>query len=199
MQVRSLWIVLAVLIAPVPVRAQHGGGAAAAPAVKPAPREAAQFNFLVGQWELDVHPVATTLAQKIHGMPKIVGTWKGWRGLDGYGIEDEMRITDKSGNPMSLTHAVRYYDANAKRWSSMTLDVYRGTFNPSSAEWRNGEMIVMGRGTDRDGKTYMARSTYSKITAGSFRFTQERSTDNGKSWKESLTIDAKRVAATASR
>jgi hypothetical protein len=81
----------------------------------------------------------------------------------------------------------------------MTLDVYRGTFNPSSAEWRNGEMIVMGRGTDRDGKTYMARSTYSKITAGSFRFTQERSTDNGKSWKESLTIDAKRVAATASR
>jgi hypothetical protein len=198
MQVRSLWIVFAVLIAPVPARAQHGGGSAA-PAVKPAPREAAQFNFLVGQWELDVHPVATTLAQKIHGMPKIVGTWKAWRGLDGYGIEDEMRITDKSGNPMSLTHSVRYYDANAKRWSSMTLDVYRGTFNPSSAEWRNGEMIVTGSGTDRDGKTYMARSKYSNFTASSFRFTQERSTDGGKSWKENLTIDAKRVSATASR
>ena len=132
-------------------------------------------------------------------MPKIVGTWKAWRGLDGFGIEDEMRITDKSGNPMSLSHAVRYYDANAKQWKSMALDVYRGTFNPSSAEWRGGEMIVSSRGTDAEGKPYTSRSRYSNITSSSFRYIQERSTDGGKTWKENLTIDAKRVSAAASR
>jgi hypothetical protein len=196
MQARSLWIVFAILITPAAAHGQHGGGA---PAVKAPPGEAAQFNFLVGQWDLDVHPAATTLAQKIHGMPKIVGTWKGSRALDGFGIEDDLRITDKSGNPMSLVHAVRYYDAGAKQWKAMALDVYRGTFTPSAAEWRAGVMTVISRGTDSEGKPYTSRSRYSKITAATFRFEQERSTDGGKSWKETLTIDATRVSPTATR
>ncbi|MEO8623405.1 MAG: hypothetical protein ABI625_20180, partial [bacterium] len=83
--------------------AQHGGGA---PLQRTASPEAKQFAFLIGQFDLKVKPKAVGLGQKIHGVPKLVGTWKGWRAFDGFGIEDELRITDASGNPLSLSHAM---------------------------------------------------------------------------------------------
>ncbi len=44
----------------------------------------------------------------------------------------------------------------------------------------------------------MTRTRYYDITADAFRMQQDRSTDNGKTWEEGvLTIDAKRVAASA--
>ena len=189
---------LALLIAlSTSAQAQHTGGA---PSARTAPAEAAQFAFLVGQWDLVVRPNASTLAMKIHGVPKLAGTWKAWRAFDGFGIEDELRITDASGNPRTLSHAMRYYDATAKRWATTTLDVYRGVFTSSTANWRDGKMTVTSRGVDGDGKPYVARTTYSDITPASFRFRQDKSFDDGQTWTEGvLTIDAKRVAASASR
>lgn len=193
---RRLLIVVAALVLPATVRAQHGGGA---PAVRTPPREAAQFNFLVGQWELVVKPAAVSLAQKIHGTPKLVGTWKAWRAIDGWGIEDELRITDNSGNPMSLNHATRFYDAASHKWKSSSLDVYRGVFTSGLAELRGSDIVTSSQGVDGEGKPYLSRGRYSDISSTAFRFVTERSTDNGKSWKENLTIEAKRVSATAAR
>jgi hypothetical protein len=196
MRVRGAFVQL-LLVLSVPAAAQHGGGGAS---VRSAPAEATQFAFLVGQWELTVRPNASTLAMKIHGVPKLAGTWKAWRAFDGFGVEDELRITDASGNPRSLSHAMRFYDATAKRWTATTLDVYRGVFTPSTANWRDGRMTVTSRGVDGEGKAYVARSVYSEITSASFRLRQDRSMDDGQTWTEGvLTIDARRVAATASR
>ena len=195
MAVRFTFLFMLVMMSSA-ARAQHGGG----PIIRSAPREAAQFGFLIGQWELTVKPAASGLAQKIHGVPKLVGTWKAWRAFDGFGVEDELRITDASGNPLSLSHAMRYYDATAKRWTATTLDVYRGVFTASTAEWKDGAMMVTSRGSDAEGKAYVARSRYYEITPASFRFRQDRSTDDGRSWTEGvLSIDAKRVAAAATR
>ena len=178
-------------------QAQHGGSV---PQSRTAPAEAAQFAFLIGQWELNVHPAASGLAQKIHGVPKLVGIWKAWRAFDGFGVEDEMRITDESGNPKALSHAMRYYDAAAQRWSTTSLDVYRGVFTTSTALWRDGTMTVNSRGTDAEGKPYLSRARYTDITPTGFRFRQDRSTDNGVTWQEGvLSIEAKRVAAVAPR
>ena len=177
--------------------AQHGGGA---PPPRTVPPEAKQFAFLIGQFELQVKPAASGLAQKIHGVPKLVGTWKGWRALDGFGIEDELRITDASGNPRALSHAVRYYDATARHWVSSAIDVYRGVFSSSTAEWRDNTMSTSTSGTGDDSKPYVSRGIYTDITPTSFRFRQDRSTDGGKTWSEGLlTIDAKRVAGSAPR
>jgi len=196
MRVRSTLVTLLVALSTT-AGAQHGGGG---PGLQSAPAEAAQFAFLVGQWELVVKPNASTLAMKIHGVPKLAGTWKAWRAFDGFGVEDELRITDASGNPRSLSHAMRYYDSAAKRWTTSTLDVYRGVFTTSTANWRDGKMTVTSRGVDGEGKAYVARATYSDITPTSFRFRQDRSMDDGQTWTEGiLTIDAKRVAASASR
>ena len=196
MLVRTMFVVLAALISSAVAEAQHGGSP---PSNRAAPAQASEFYFLVGQWELVVKPAATGLAQRVHGVPKLVGVWKAWRALDGWGIEDDLRVTDASGNPVGLSHAVRYYDSSSKSWKISTLDVYRGVFTPGTAQWREGQMVTASRGTDADGKPYLSRSRYSGISRDAFRFVQERSLDNGKTWKENLTMEAKRVAASASR
>jgi hypothetical protein len=177
---------------------QHPGGSA--PPTPTPPKEGSQFDFLVGQWELVVQPQATTLGQRIHGTPKLLGTWKAWRALDGWGTEDELRLTDASGNPRLLSHQVRFFDSAARRWSISAIDVYKGIVSTSTAEWRNGEMIISGRGTDAEGRAYESRAIFSKITPSTFRYRTDRSYDGGKTWSEGVTrIEAKRVAATAPR
>jgi hypothetical protein len=193
MFVRPLF--LALLIAPASAVAQHGTPQQAA-----APAEARQHDFLVGQWELVVKVPAAGLAQKIHGTPRLVGTWKAWRAFEGFGIEDELRITDAAGNPVSLSHAMRYYDRAARAWSVALLDVYRGKLSIATEEWKDARMTQSSRGTDQEGKPALFRSRFFDITPASFRWQQDRSTDDGKTWTEgTLRIDAKRVDASAPR
>jgi hypothetical protein len=190
----------AVAFLPGSALAQHGGGAGGArPPAAAAPREATQFDFLVGQWEVEIRVPARGLAQRLHGTPRLSGTWKAWRALDGWGVEDELRIVDGSGNPMSLNHAVRAYDATARRWSVSALDVYRTRWTTATAEWRDGEMHLSGSGTTADGQALVTRTRFHDVTAQAFRMRQERSTDGGETWEETLRIDAKRVAAAAPR
>lgn len=175
--------------------AQH---MAAAPVAANAPTEAKQFDFLLGQWELDVHPKVSGLAAMIHGAPKLVGTWKAWRVLDGLGIEDEMRIVDASGNPLSLSRALRIYGKADARWQVSGVDAYRGRISLSTGTMQGAEMHMDGQFTDPQEKPTLTRTRYFDITADSFHMQQDRSTDNGQSWEEgALTIDAKRTAANA--
>lgn len=178
--------------------AQHGG-TAPLPATAPA-RESAQFDFLVGQWELEVTRKVGGLAAMIHETPKLVGSWKAWRAFDGFGIDDELRIVDASGNPLTLAHAQRVWDPKARQWLVGTLDVYRARLTSASAQWQDGEMRLTGSGTGADGKPYLTRTRFYEIGPERFRMRQDRSTDNGASWDEgALNIAAKRVAAKAAR
>ncbi len=178
---------------------QHAGGAAAASGVR-APQEAHQFDFLLGQWRLEVKPLVSGLAAAIHGAPKLQGTWKAWRGMEGWGIDDEMRIVDASGNPRALSRGVRIYDATAKQWTQVVADVYKGQFTNATAQWQGSEMVISARGTDGEGKAYLARTRFYDITPTSFRWRSDRSFDLGKTWTEGiLSIEATRTAADAVR
>jgi len=194
--IRRSAVLLLTLLAPPPLAAQHGATIAS----HVAPAEARQFDFLVGQWELTVEPKATTLAARLHGAPQMVGTWKAWRGFDGWGIEDELRIMDRSGNPMALVHTLRGYDAAGRRWLVSGLDAYRGRISSSTAEWSGREMVVRGEQTDANGKAYQTRSRFTDIKPDRFTMHQDRSDDGGKTWDENVvTVEAKRVAAAAPR
>lgn len=195
---RLTCLCLLVVVVPCRVQAQHGAGTPQAPASAPA--EARQHDFLVGQWELVVKVPPAGLAQRIHGVPRLVGTWKAWRAFDGFGVEDELRITDAAGNPRSLSHALRYYDRSARTWSITVLDVYRGRLTSATGEWKDGRMVQNGQGTDAEGKPARVRSRFQDITPTSFKWQQDRSSDNGKTWTEgTLRIEARRVAAAAPR
>lgn len=198
---RSIVVSACLLLLPVMAAAQqHRAGAGSGPPPSTAPREASQFDFLVGQWEITARPRATTLAARIHGVPRMTGTWKAWRGLDNWGIEDELRIVDGSGNPLSLAHSVRVFDATAQKWSQTTLDVYRGRFSTATAEWQNNAMVLMSQGTDQEGRAFTGRTRFTDITPTSFKFQQDRSFDAGRTWTEGvLRIEARRTAAAAPR
>ena len=103
MFIRGLALIAALVLSSFGMAAQHDAPAASA---RP-PREASQYDFFVGQWTLAVTPKVSGLVARIHGVPRLRGSWKGARALDGWGEEDELRITDESGNPIAYFHFVR--------------------------------------------------------------------------------------------
>ena len=189
----ALISIAALVLLPATGAAQHTP--AGAPPSYSAPREVSQYDFLLGEWELTIKLPPTSLATRIHGMPKLLGTWKARRALDGFGIMDELRITDQAGNPRAFTQATRIYDAGARRWSITSLDVYRSRFQSAAGEWKNGEMHLTGSGVGADGAPLQTRTRIYDITADGFKFQQDHSADGGKSWKDkALLITAKRTA-----
>ena len=191
-------LVMATLVCAPSLGAQRNGAVAASPTV--APKEGSQFDFLIGQWEVVTKPLAKTLGQRIHGVQKLPGVWKAWRALDGWGIEDELRLTDASGNPRLLTHTIRFFDSNARKWNLSTIDVYQSIVTASVAELKGKAMIVSSQGKEADGGAYLSRGSFTNITAQTFMYRLDRSYDNGKSWTEGFTtIEAKRTAAKAPR
>jgi len=168
----------------------------AAAVAQPAPAESRQFDFLLGQWDLEVHPKVSGIAAAIHGVPRLTGTLKARRTLDGLAIEDEMRIVDASGNPISFTHALRTYSKGEGRWKVGGLDVFRSRFSESSGTLQGGEMRLSGRGFDAEGHPTLTRVRYFDIGPDAFRIQQDRSSDDGRTWDEGVvSIAARRVAA----
>jgi len=160
--------------------------------------ESKQFDFLLGQWQIEVTPKVSSLAAMVHGSPRLAGTWKAWRAMDGLAVEDEIRIVDASGNPISLSHGMRIYSKAEGHWKSSSLDGYRARFSESTGQLQGAEMRLNGRGVDPEGKPALTRVRYFDIGANGFRMQQDRSIDEGKSWDEGVvSIVAKRVAAAA--
>jgi hypothetical protein len=179
------------------LHAQHAGNAPSDPTR--APQEAHQYDFLLGEWTVEAKPLVNSLAAKIHGVPKLVGTWRAWRALDGWGLADEIKLLDASGNPRNVAHALRVVDASG-HWKQVTVDAYRGAVTQSDGTWDGAAMVITGSGTDDNGKAYRSRIRFSDITPTSFTYRIDRSWDLGKTWSEGvLTITAKRSAATATR
>lgn len=195
--VRHLLLILPLAsFSPAVALSQRSGGAAQS-TVAP---EASQFDFLIGLWEVTVTPKPVGLAQRIHGAPRLAGTWKAWRTATGGGIEDELRIVDRSGNPVSLTRATRSFDVARKRWTQTLLDVNRGRSTAAEGTGTTGAITLTGRGTDAEGKPIMLRRRFFDITPTSFTYQTDQSTDGGRTWDEGvLKMEARRVAAVAPR
>jgi hypothetical protein len=198
MNFRSLSLTCAIALSPIALRAQHSG--AAPPIVSRAPREASQYDFLAGEWTLAITPKVSGLVARIHGVPRLHGSWKGSRALDGWGVEDELRIMDESGNPIAYSHFVRIYDAAARHWIVSAVDVYRQRVTTSIAQWQGNEMSTMADGIDPDGKTYRSRTHITDISATGFHYSQDISHDGGATWEEGhLVMQATRATGTASQ
>ena len=171
-----------------------------APVSTDAPAEARQFDFMLGEWRVEVRPKVSGMAAMIHGAPRLVGSWKVWPAFDGFGVEDELRIVDASGNPASLSRTQRLWSRSEQRWLVAGMDVYRGRMSSARGHWADDAMLVEGSGVDAEGKAYSTRTRFSGISADAFAMIQDRSTDGGASWDEAvLEVSATRTAAAATR
>ena len=167
--------------------AAGSSGVAAAP-------EERQFDFLIGQWKVSGEAKTNGLLALIHGTPKLVGSWKAWRVADGHGIEDELTLTDASGNPASAVHFTRTFSREENCWKISSRNTYNGSAPPATARWQGDEMLVMGSGASPEGKRYRNRTHFAAITPVSFRMVQDRSYDEGKTWEAaSVTLDVRRT------
>jgi hypothetical protein len=199
MIIRRFSVACAIALSPVSLIAQQDAGGSQPIAAK-APREASQYDFLQGQWSLLVTPKVSGLVARIHGAPKLHGSWKGSRALDGWGMEDELRIADESGNPIAYTHFLRIYDAKAKHWIVNAIDVYRQVATTYTAQLQGNEMLSTAEGVDPEGKPYRTRTHITDISATGFHFSQDISHDRGATWDEGhLVMQAKRASETATQ
>lgn len=170
-------------------RPADAAGATAAP-------EARQFDFLIGQWQVSGEAKMNGLLALIHGRPKLAGSWKAWRPADGNGIEDELTLTDPSGNPVSAVHSTRTFSREENCWKIASRNTYNGSAPPATASWKGDEMLVMGSGATPQGKHYRSRTHYAAITPVSFRMVQDRSYDEGKTWETAaVTLEVRRTGS----
>lgn len=153
-----------------------------------------QFDFLLGQWQVKGEVKVGGLVALIHGMPKLAGSWQAWHAVDGRGIEDELRLTDASGNPLSSVQSTRIFSREENCWKITVLDAHDGRAQPSTGHWHGGEMVVTGSSTDHEGKRYRSRTHFNAITSTGFHMVQDRSYDEGKTWETAfVTLNAIRT------
>ena len=147
---------------------------------------ARQFDFLLGEWRLKVTPKVGGMAALIHGTPELVGTWRAARTFGGQGIEDELRISDASGNPSTWARSLRVFSPSDNSWRSATVDAQRVRAWTGTASWRDGEMWQDIRSVDGEGTPDQVRTRFYEISRTGFRVRQDRSYDDGKSWDEGV-------------
>ena len=184
------------LFAASPAAAQHAMLVGEAGVSTTPPAEVKQFDFLLGDWTVVAMPHVSKMVALIHGQPKLAGTWKAWRSVEGFGIEDEMRLQGPSGDPLSFAHTLRIFDRASGRWISTVVDVYRTRVQSSRGTWSGNEMTSQAEVQGEDGKGFLVRSRFAAISADAFHWEQQRSYDAGKTWEEpTLVIDAHRAKA----
>jgi hypothetical protein len=156
--------------------------------------EMRQFDFLVGQWQVNGEVKTSGIMALVHGQPKLAGSWKAWHTADGQAIEDELTLTDASGTLLSAVHFTRRFSREEKCWKISARDAYKGALPQATARRQGDDMLVTSSGTTPEGKHYRHRTHYLDITPAGFRMVQDRSYDDGKTWDTAaMTLDVHRA------
>ena len=141
------------------------------------PPETSQYDFLVGQWTF------TAVWRLPGGEQRGGGSWTARRGLDGFALIDEWRLTSpESGETTFIGASTRIFNPKTDRWEWTFVDVYNARQEEQYAEWRDGEMHVWWDGVDPADRPYRMRVRYHDIGRDSFRWTGDRSYDGGRTW-----------------
>ena len=123
-----------------------------------------QFDFWVGQWEVET-PKGT-----------VAGENKVEKILDGCALRETWTATDGSRGT-SLTS----YDAGAARWTQTFVDDL-GMVLVLDGEFRDGKMVLSGRRSGAHGSSYLNRITWQKMDGDRIRQRWEQSSDEGRNW-----------------
>lgn len=153
-----------------------------------APPETSQWAFFIGTWDCTTTSLAPDGSART-GTARWVAQWT----LDGWAIRDDWYGLDADGAVTFHGMNIRSYNQRLKKWEIRWLP-------QGSLEWkhftgeRTGERIVKISEFSLNGRPALDRTTWSEITADSFRWTKDISFDNGATWREAvLVVEAKRA------
>jgi hypothetical protein len=147
---------------------QPAPGQESADTTKPAkpepPKEARQFDFWLGEWDV-VDPSG-----------KHVGTNVITSILDGFGVMEQW-----TGDGGMVGMSLNSYDRIRKRWHQTWAD-NTGGFLRLEGEFTNGSMVLSGVRKTGKGSDIIDRITWTPLESGNVRQVWEVSPDGGESW-----------------
>jgi len=156
------------------------------------PHDSDIYGWLVGSWKIRVVDYRDDGSKK-----ETPGEWHFARALEGRAIQDVFIVPSrdqrlpampKEGNRYGTS--VRVYDPRIKAWHVTWINPVRGVENQLVGRMVGKEIIQEGR--DEDGA--LMRWSFRDITANTFRWTGEQSTDDGKTWHLGAEFFATRMA-----
>ncbi len=161
------------LVLAAPLSAQQPSDSTPPPCLSP---EASQFDFWLGEWQL-------TWADSGHGTNTIS------RPLGNCVIQEQFRDLAPNGfQGMSVS----VYDPKGKQWQQTWVD-NAGGYMLFTGGWSDSTMTLSRTVTRPNGSTMIQRMVFRDITASSFVWDWQASTDDGKSWKTNWQIFYKRI------
>lgn len=159
------------------------------------PPGASQFDFLLGEWTVDVTSKAPNTP------PTYKGVWQAWKTLNGLGIIDEYSVRDDSDRVVYSGTTLRAFDTHSGTWTMRYVDQFAG----ETGHWSDlvgmnvgQEIHVEQRGRTPDGRTTILKIRYFNIQPDHFSWVADQSRDGGATWlREYLRIEATRRAGPA--
>jgi hypothetical protein len=178
-----------ILFVPERSAAQHG------PIIQAPPPEASQFDFLVGEWTVDVTSKSPATP------PQYKAVWRAWKTLNGLGVVDEYAVSEDSGRVVYGGTTLRVFDTKAATWTMRYVDQVGG----HTGRWwelvgvkEGPEMHVEQRGQAPDGRTTILKIRYYNIQPDHFSWAADQSSDGGATWvRDYLRLEATRRSKTA--
>ena len=139
-----------------------------------APEQLSQFDFVIGDWD-------ATITWKPQGGDPFTynAKWHNHWVIDGQVVMQEWR------GPFLTGAELRSFNAESGTWVGQ--NIYPGNADPwhnTTAEFKDGRMIVQIFGNSDQRGPYINRETYFEIAEDSYRMKSEKSYDDGKTWEE---------------
>ncbi len=151
---------------------------------------ASQFDFLLGEWTVDVASKAPNVP------PRYKGWWQARKTLNGLGIVDEYAVTDDHGQIVYTGTTLRAFDTRSGTWTMRYVDQaggQTGHWSDLVGKKEGQEIHVEQRGHAPDGQTTILKIRYFDIQPNHFSWAADRSPDGGVTWvQDFLRIEATR-------
>ncbi len=161
------------------------------------PPEASQFDFLVGEWTLDV------TSKVPNAPPRYRGEWYAWKALNGLGIVDEYVNFDDSSRVVYSGTTLRALNPESRSWTMRYIDQLggrTGRWSEAVATKVGDEVRVEQRGPLPNGQVSILKIRYYNISSNHFSWTADLSSDGGTTWlRDYLHIEATRRAVRTSQ
>jgi hypothetical protein len=155
-----------------------------------APPESRQFDFLIGEWDVDVTRF------KDDGTPlfQYRASWIAVHLNGGRMIMDDFKALAPDGRPISSYVTLRTYSEVSGRWEMTGLQALQPSGN---AEWhgmsKDGEMLLNVTGKDPAGNPVKTKIRFFDISENTFSWENLMSLDQGKTWSRTAALRASRA------
>jgi len=156
-----------------------------------AARENLQFDFLIGDWEVD----ATRFGE---GGAVVAGYKGGWyaRYLNSKRmVMDDYKVYAPTGQVISSYVTLRTYSDITRRWEMCGLSALKPAMKAEwSGEWQNGEMLIDAIGHSPEGNVFRNKIRFFDIEPDRFRWESRVSVDDGRNWMRVVSLIATRTS-----